>query len=129
MMFAIEEINKEGNLLPNITIGYKIYDSCSTPHQALKAAMELMGSEKASEVEQNSNSTCNESIPVVIGDGGSSQSLVVARFLGVFIVPQVPLSVCSTVCSPGTRKAMRPNFPICCYDCVPCTPGEISNLS
>uniref|UniRef100_A0A3Q2PRU5 Extracellular calcium-sensing receptor-like n=1 Tax=Fundulus heteroclitus TaxID=8078 RepID=A0A3Q2PRU5_FUNHE len=91
MIFAIEEINNEGKLLPNITIGYKIYDSCSTPHKALKAAMELMGSEEGSEVEQKTQnySACNGSVPVVIGDGGSTQSLVVARFLGVFIVPQI----------------------------------------
>lgn len=97
MIFAIEEINKEGKLLPNITIGYKIYDSCSTPHQALKAAMELMGSEKGSDFEQKTqtNSTCNESVPVVIGDGGSTQSLVVAHFLGIFSVPQV--NTCCTM--------------------------------
>ena len=91
MIFAIEEINREGRLLPNITLGYKIYDSCSTPHQALKAAVELMGNEKGSgaEGETGGNHTCHGAVPAVIGDGGSTQSLVVARFLGVFHVPQV----------------------------------------
>ncbi|KAG7453763.1 extracellular calcium-sensing receptor-like [Solea senegalensis] len=86
MIFAIEEINRDGRLLPNITLGYKIYDSCSTPHQALRAAMELMGTEKSS---VQSKETCHGNIPAVIGDGGSTQSLVVARFLGVFHMPQV----------------------------------------
>lgn len=91
MIFAIEEINRDGELLPNVTLGYKIYDSCSTPHQALKAAMELMRSEKDSGVDgaTQSKDTCRGAVPAVIGDGGSTQSLVVARFLGVFHVPQV----------------------------------------
>nr|XP_033486607.1 extracellular calcium-sensing receptor-like [Epinephelus lanceolatus] len=91
MIFAIEEINGDGKLLPNITLGYKIYDSCSTPHQALKAAMELVGSDKDSEIEEETQSkgTCRGTVPAVIGDGGSTQSLVVARFLGVFHVPQI----------------------------------------
>lgn len=90
MIFAIEEINRDGKLLPNITLGYKIYDSCSTPHQALKAAMELVGSEKGSGVEETqSKDTCPGHVPAVIGDGGSTQSLVVARFLGAFHLPQV----------------------------------------
>ncbi|XP_061576353.1 extracellular calcium-sensing receptor-like [Cololabis saira] len=90
MIFAIEEINRNGNFLPNITLGYKIYDSCSTPHQALKTAMELMGTEKGSDLEKSlSSGTCHGNVPVVIGDGGSTQSIVVAHFLGVFHVPQV----------------------------------------
>ncbi|XP_056308654.1 LOW QUALITY PROTEIN: extracellular calcium-sensing receptor-like, partial [Danio aesculapii] len=40
---------------------------------------------------------------------------------------QVPLSVCSTSCPPGTRQATRPNFPICCFDCIVCAAGEITN--
>ncbi|XP_029027759.1 extracellular calcium-sensing receptor-like [Betta splendens] len=87
MIFAIEEINKEGKLLPNITLGYKIYDSCSTPHQALKAVMELMGRENGAH--KMNKGTCRGSVAAVVGDGGSTQSLVVARFLGIFYVPQV----------------------------------------
>lgn len=89
MIFAVEEINRNGKILPNITLGYKIYDSCSTPHQSLKAAIELMGSEKDILKGEKLSVRCDGAVSVVIGDGGSTQSLVVAHFLGVFHVPQV----------------------------------------
>uniref|UniRef100_W5M4N0 Extracellular calcium-sensing receptor-like n=1 Tax=Lepisosteus oculatus TaxID=7918 RepID=W5M4N0_LEPOC len=85
MIFAIEEVNKDGHLLPNITLGYKIYDSCNTHFQALRAAVTLMNGQD----EPITVYKCSSSVPVVIGDGGSTLSIVVARFLGVFHVPQV----------------------------------------
>ncbi|XP_052353637.1 extracellular calcium-sensing receptor-like [Oncorhynchus keta] len=40
---------------------------------------------------------------------------------------QVPVSVCSESCPPGTRKAIQKGKPVCCYDCIQCAEGEISN--
>uniref|UniRef100_A0A8C4DSI8 G-protein coupled receptors family 3 profile domain-containing protein n=2 Tax=Dicentrarchus labrax TaxID=13489 RepID=A0A8C4DSI8_DICLA len=42
---------------------------------------------------------------------------------------QVPVSVCSDSCHPGTRKVLQKGKPICCYDCIPCPEGEISNVT
>ncbi|XP_067363817.1 extracellular calcium-sensing receptor-like [Channa argus] len=40
---------------------------------------------------------------------------------------EVPMSVCSASCPPGSRKAVRRGEPVCCFDCVPCDSGKISN--
>nr|XP_033487806.1 extracellular calcium-sensing receptor-like [Epinephelus lanceolatus] len=40
---------------------------------------------------------------------------------------QVPVSVCSVKCPPGTRKVLQKGKPVCCYDCLTCVEGEISN--
>ncbi|XP_073350253.1 extracellular calcium-sensing receptor-like [Pagrus major] len=42
---------------------------------------------------------------------------------------QVPVSVCSDSCPPGTRKVLQKGKPICCYDCLLCPEGEISNVT
>ncbi|XP_045929565.1 extracellular calcium-sensing receptor-like [Micropterus dolomieu] len=42
---------------------------------------------------------------------------------------EVPLSVCSKKCPPGTRKVLKKGKPVCCYDCLRCAEGEISNIT
>ncbi|XP_041796891.1 extracellular calcium-sensing receptor-like [Chelmon rostratus] len=42
---------------------------------------------------------------------------------------EVPVSVCSDSCAPGTRKVLQKGKPTCCYDCVPCPEGDISNAT
>uniref|UniRef100_A0A3Q2WVS3 Extracellular calcium-sensing receptor-like n=1 Tax=Haplochromis burtoni TaxID=8153 RepID=A0A3Q2WVS3_HAPBU len=40
---------------------------------------------------------------------------------------EVPRSVCREPCLPGTRKAIKKNKPVCCFDCFKCPEGTISN--
>ncbi|KAM9481490.1 extracellular calcium-sensing receptor-like [Clarias gariepinus] len=42
---------------------------------------------------------------------------------------QVPVSVCSPSCPLGTRKAVQKKRPTCCFDCILCAEGEISNIT
>eukprot|EP00079_Xenopus_tropicalis_P031242 XP_017945013.1 PREDICTED: vomeronasal type-2 receptor 26-like [Xenopus tropicalis] len=42
---------------------------------------------------------------------------------------KIPKSQCSENCSPGYRKAPAPSVHSCCYSCVQCSEGEISNVT
>ncbi|MGH0138855.1 UNVERIFIED_CONTAM: hypothetical protein FKN15_027056 [Acipenser sinensis] len=87
MIFAIEEINNNTELLPNVTLGYAISDTCSTYLKALGAAMALVTGDE----EAVSNSMCGKApqVPVIIGEAGSTASMIIARTLGVFRIPVV----------------------------------------
>uniref|UniRef100_A0A667Z0Y8 Olfactory receptor C family, n1 n=1 Tax=Myripristis murdjan TaxID=586833 RepID=A0A667Z0Y8_9TELE len=103
MIFAIEEINKHPTLLPNISLGYRILNSCASPTNTLRAALTLVGSP----AEMESNSLCPPSISAVIAESGSSQSLAVAEVLGPF---QVPIVSYFSTCACLSDKTKYPTF-------------------
>uniref|UniRef100_A0A665T223 G-protein coupled receptors family 3 profile domain-containing protein n=1 Tax=Echeneis naucrates TaxID=173247 RepID=A0A665T223_ECHNA len=103
MIFAIEEINNISALLPNISLGYRILNSCASPTNTLRAALSLASGPE----EVKSTSRCPPAISALIAESGSSQSLAVAGALGPFNVPVV--SYFST-CACLSDRAKYPTF-------------------
>ncbi|XP_042269975.1 extracellular calcium-sensing receptor-like [Thunnus maccoyii] len=103
MIFAIEEINKDPALLPNISLGYRILNSCSSPTNTLRAALTL--SSRPEETE--SSSPCPPVISALIAEAGSSQSLALAGTLGPF---QMPVVSYFSTCACLSNRAKYPTF-------------------
>ena len=82
MMFAIDKINRDPQLLPSITLGAQIYDTCLSKTIAADRAKEFI---KMS-LEQDGT---RGQLAGVVGALTSGVSLVVANFLRVFEIPQI----------------------------------------
>ncbi|XP_077341362.1 vomeronasal type-2 receptor 26-like [Lithobates pipiens] len=64
-------------------------------------------------------------------ENGSQQnfSIRVENIVWKTGINKIPKSQCSENCLPGTRKVPRPGIHSCCYDCVQCSEGEVSNVN
>nr|XP_033779252.1 extracellular calcium-sensing receptor-like [Geotrypetes seraphini] len=86
MFFVIEEVNRDRNLLPNITLGFQVYDSCNIRQRALEGTLWMLtGWDEAIP-----NYRCQESpLATVVGETVSSSSIAMARLLGLSRYPQI----------------------------------------
>uniref|UniRef100_H3AI37 G-protein coupled receptors family 3 profile domain-containing protein n=2 Tax=Latimeria chalumnae TaxID=7897 RepID=H3AI37_LATCH len=105
MVFAIEEINRNTKLLPNITLGFAIYASCGMPVRAIKGTMWMVTGQE----EAIPNYRCQVHYPLaaVIGDAPSSISMPVANILGIYGYPQISYGSSVALLS---DKHMFPSF-------------------
>uniref|UniRef100_A0A4W6C3J2 G-protein coupled receptors family 3 profile domain-containing protein n=1 Tax=Lates calcarifer TaxID=8187 RepID=A0A4W6C3J2_LATCA len=88
MAFAIDEINKNSTLLPNMTLGYSLYDNCATLGIGVSAALSLSsGQEEQFLLQEN----CIGTPPVlgIVGDPFSTFSIAASNVLGLFKLPIV----------------------------------------
>ncbi|XP_043932156.1 extracellular calcium-sensing receptor-like [Protopterus annectens] len=87
MVFAIKEINENPAVLPNITLGFKIYDCCYSEIRALEGTFWLLSQWQS----KDAKSSCGiRSLPsAILGALPSKSSLPMARILGIFRYPQI----------------------------------------
>ncbi|XP_029922255.1 extracellular calcium-sensing receptor-like [Myripristis murdjan] len=106
MAFAIDEINRNSNLLPNVTLGYSFYDNCATLGVAFRAALSLVGGQEGQFVLDN---TCLGSPPVlaIVGDSSSTNSIAISSVLGLYKVPMVSYFA---TCSCLSDRQQFPSF-------------------
>lgn len=86
MIFAINEINKNPEMLPGVRIGYKIYNNCGMM-DILRAALALVSGLKTEVSDENCTKT--ETVQAIIGHSGSSPTIAFAQVVGRFQIPVV----------------------------------------
>ncbi|KAL0973513.1 hypothetical protein UPYG_G00205100 [Umbra pygmaea] len=102
MIFAIEEINNSSYLLPNLSLGYRIYDSCPSIPVSVRASLALMN-----EYEKSQSCTKTATVQAVIGDTTSTSTIGIARTMGPFHIPVISHSA---TCACFSNRREYPSF-------------------
>ncbi|XP_066486314.1 vomeronasal type-2 receptor 26-like [Tiliqua scincoides] len=126
LVFAVKEINENPKILPNVSLGFQIYDSYFSARMTHQNILRLLSNWERTVP----NFVCDKlkNVVSVIGGRNSDISLQMATVLDIYKIPQVlPLALCNDNCYPGYRRKTKEGEPFCCYDCVPCPDGKISN--
>lgn len=97
MIFAIEEINNSSSLLPNISLGYKLFDSCGSTLPSTRALMGLINGQ-----ERTLAKICHgqSSVHAIIGASESSSTIVMLQISGIFQIPVVIICNSYVACLP-----------------------------
>ncbi|XP_053356954.1 extracellular calcium-sensing receptor-like [Clarias gariepinus] len=92
MIFAIDEINRSKRLLPNISIGYRIYDNCLSRLLSMKAAMALINGQ-----DTTADNACSgqAAVQAIIGESESTPTIALTKTTGPFNIPVIsPAATC-----------------------------------
>ncbi|XP_034957718.2 vomeronasal type-2 receptor 26-like [Zootoca vivipara] len=203
LAFAVKEINENPRILPNVTLGFHIYDSYNNAKMTYHSTLELLF--KSSKFVPNYKCDSQKNLLSIIGGLGSDTSFQMAEIIGHYKIPQMhsylqdtsfnnsagetvffnekgewgggfdimnmimfpnnsflrlkvgrvedpralednefminedrivwhtsfnkvpPLSLCNDHCQPGYQKKTKDGEQFCCYDCLPCPEGKVSN--
>lgn len=89
MRFALEEINNSSSLLPNVTLGYDIYDTCSESANLYATLRALVQKGQRDVGVLPALQHYEPTAVAVIGPDSTQLALTTAAILGVFLVPEV----------------------------------------
>ncbi|KAG8560193.1 hypothetical protein GDO81_014835 [Engystomops pustulosus] len=87
LMFAIDEVNQSPDLLPNVSLGFSLVDSCMSEMRAVGGLMSLMSG--AAHPVPGYDCHLQSVAAGIVGELVSALSLPIARVLGVLHYPQI----------------------------------------
>lgn len=87
LVFAVNEINGDPYLLPNITLGFQILNSYYIARMTYKATLSLLSSQKR--FVPNYKCDTQKNLIAVIGGLLSETSVSIATLLSIYKAPQV----------------------------------------
>ncbi|KAF3847614.1 hypothetical protein F7725_020642 [Dissostichus mawsoni] len=106
MLFAVEEINNSTDLLPGISLGYRIYDSCGSIAKSVRVALAFANGNEV--VSQPSEVPCTRPAQVqAIMGRSSSPCMAMATAIGPFHIPMIShFATCACL----SDKSKYPSF-------------------
>ncbi|XP_073468406.1 vomeronasal type-2 receptor 26-like [Aquarana catesbeiana] len=86
-LFAIDNINQDPDILPNITLGFHLYDSWLEPRKAAQSVLQILSGPNGT----IPNYSCKGQgkLAGVIGDHHSSTTIPIAQILGLYRYTQI----------------------------------------
>ncbi|XP_039220530.1 vomeronasal type-2 receptor 1-like [Crotalus tigris] len=84
--FAVKEINEDSKILPNITLGFHIYDSYYNPRLTYRTTLDLLF--KSQEFVPNYKCDIRKNLMAIIGGLGAPTSSLMSESINLFKIPQ-----------------------------------------
>ncbi|XP_047450495.1 extracellular calcium-sensing receptor-like [Mugil cephalus] len=106
MAFAIDEINRNPNLLPNVTLGYSLYDNCANVGIGFRAALSLANGQEE-QIILDEKCLGNPPVIGIVGESSSTRSIAISSVLGLYRVPMVSYYA---TCSCLSDRQKYPSF-------------------
>ncbi|XP_077422341.1 extracellular calcium-sensing receptor-like [Vanacampus margaritifer] len=105
MVFAIEEINNSTDLLPGLSLGYKIHDSCGSIARGVRVALALANGDVDGPLENLCPRPAQ--VQAIVGETSSSPCMAIATTVGPF---RIPLISHFATCACLSDKVKYPSF-------------------
>ncbi|XP_075127381.1 vomeronasal type-2 receptor 26-like [Leptodactylus fuscus] len=104
-IFAIDEINRNPNILPNVTLGYHVTDSCNSINLAIENVLQILSGPQ--DIVPNYSCLNKDKLVGVIGDQSSKTSLHIIEMLNVYGYSQISYGATDSIL---TNKNKYPSF-------------------